>query len=174
MAHRLAAILRLSNPRQTSIEAADSEHRKRVWWTTVCMELMTCTELSLRPAFGLDETHLGFLDNTQLSTQDREDFSEPQYLTAQVKLCRIKYRVLEAVSELRSGSREEAYGLINPCLQSLKNWREEFQSLSLDFCEAGRFSTSTLGDRSIRTIASLILRYNQVRRHLNNIFDASS
>lgn len=163
MAHRLATILDLSNPPRASIDTAELEHRKRVWWTTVCMELMTCTELSLRPTCGFDDMRLGFPDNAQLSAQDREDFSDPQYLTAQVKLCRIKYRILETVCELRSGSREEAYGLIHPCLHSLNHWREEFQSLSLSFHETGRFSTSTLGHPSMRTIASLFLRYNQVR-----------
>lgn len=163
MALRLATILGLSSLPQVSMEPAELEHRKRVWWTTVCMELMTCTELSLRPTCGFGDRRLGFPDNTQLSFQDREDFSDPQYLTAQVKLCRIKYHVLETICELRSGSLEEAYGLINPCLHSLDQWREEFQSLSLSFHETGIFSTMTLGHPSMRTIASLILRYNQVR-----------
>ena len=163
MAHRLAELLGLGHPgsSQSSMDSADFEHRKRVWWTTVCMELMTCTELSLRPNCGLENLHLDFPDNTKLSVNDAQDFSDPQYLTAQIELCRIKYNVVRTICELRSGSLEEAYSLISPCLDSLRHWRAHFRT-KLDFSEIAKFAGSTLTHPSMRTIASLVIRYNQV------------
>lgn len=171
MAHRLATILGLSNTSKLAIAAAEQEHGKRVWWTTVCMELMTCTELSLRPACGLDRGRcLELPSSDHLSFDDKADFSEPQYLNAQIQLCRIKYRVTQAICELRSGSLEEAHNIINPCLEHLRQWRQKFDMLSLEFSESGKFSTSTLGHPQMRTIASIILRYNHVRLPLKPDF----
>ncbi|KAK2596107.1 hypothetical protein QQS21_006454 [Conoideocrella luteorostrata] len=162
MALRLATTLGLPGLSPSTLDPAEFEHRKRVWWTVVCMELMTCTELSLKPACGFgDNTSLAFPECTHLTAEDMAEFSDPMYLTAQVKLCRIKSRVVETACELRSGSLEEAHGLITPCLQSLSQWREEFRSVSLSFLEAGQFSSATLAHPSMRTLASLIMRYNQ-------------
>ncbi|QQK46722.1 Pyruvate/Phosphoenolpyruvate kinase [Penicillium digitatum] len=159
MALRLAMLLGLSRP-QTKMSLREQEHRKRIWWTTVCMDIMTCTELSLTPAAAFDEDSVGFPDNSELSVRDAEEFSDPQYLTAQVKLCRIKYQILKKISELRFGNAVEAQALIEPCIHALKNWRLEF-SPTLEFTEEGEFSDETLTLPPMRTIASLLLRYNQ-------------
>ncbi|KAE8132756.1 hypothetical protein BDV38DRAFT_274869 [Aspergillus pseudotamarii] len=160
MALRLASLLGLSNPLQTLTNAAEKEHRKRVWWTAICMDMMTCTELSLAPERGFNGNSLEFPDNLQLSPDEIRDFSDPQYFTAQIKLCRIKYRVIQTISNLRLGDTYETNTLINPCLQALHQWRMEFQPC-LDFTENGRFSDATLAHPSMRTIASLLMRYNQ-------------
>lgn len=167
MALRLAMLLGLSRP-QTKMSLREQEHRKRIWWTTVCMDIMTCTELSLTPAAAFDEDSVGFPDNSELSVRDAEEFSDPQYLTAQVKLCRIKYQILKKISELRFGNAVEAQALIEPCIHALKNWRLEF-SPTLEFTEEGEFSDETLTLPPMRTIASLLLRYNQVRSAVSDL-----
>lgn len=141
----------------------EQEHRKRVWWTTICMDVTTCIELSLEPACVFKEDSIGFPDSSQLSMEDAEEFSDPQYLTAQVKLCRIKYQIIKTVSELRFGNAVEAQALIGPCLQALNRWSLEF-SPRLEFTEQGGFLDNTLAFSPMRTVASLLLRYNQVRR----------
>ncbi|PLB53913.1 hypothetical protein P170DRAFT_469393 [Aspergillus steynii IBT 23096] len=159
MALRLANLLALSEP-QTHMSPSEQEHRKRVWWTTICMDAMTCIELSLTPAHALNDDRIEFPDSSRLSTEDGEEFSDSQYLTAQIKLCRIKYHIVKTVSELRFGSPGEAQALIDPCLQALDNWRLEFLP-TLEFTEEGGFSDETLAFPPMRTTASLLLRHNQ-------------
>ncbi|OGM40377.1 hypothetical protein ABOM_010595 [Aspergillus bombycis] len=156
---RLAKLLGLSKP-QPAMSPLEQEHRKRVWWTTICMDVTTCIELSLEPACVFKEDSIGFPDNSQLSEEDVEEFSDPQYLTAQVKLCRIKYQIIKTVSELRFGNAVEAQALIGPCLQALNHWSLEF-SPRLEFTEEGGFLDKTLAFPPMRTVASLLLRYNQ-------------
>ncbi|KAE8401785.1 hypothetical protein BDV37DRAFT_253974 [Aspergillus pseudonomiae] len=156
---RLAKLLGLSKP-QPAMSPLEREHRKRVWWTTICMDVTTCIELSLEPACVFKEDSIGFPDSSQLSMEDAEEFSDPQYLTAQVKLCRIKYQIIRTVSELRFGNAVEAQALIGPCLQALNRWSLEF-SPRLEFTEEGGFLDKTLAFPPMRTVASLLLRYNQ-------------
>ncbi|GAB1193510.1 hypothetical protein APSETT444_002731 [Aspergillus pseudonomiae] len=68
--------------------------------------------------------------------EDTEEFSDPQYLTAQVKLCRIKYQIIRTVSELRFGNAVEAQALIGPCLQALNRWSLEFSPPKFGFWES--------------------------------------
>lgn len=163
MALRLAKIMGLpTTPDPRDIEPVELEHRKRVWWTTICMDLMTCTELSIEPTDGFDDDRIGFPDNSSLSSMEaREAFSDPQYLTAQVELHRIKYRIIERISELRSGDADETHRLLAPCLEALRYWRLEFHA-SLEYAEDGGFAEITLARPEMRTIASILMRYNQV------------
>ncbi|KAJ5083301.1 hypothetical protein N7456_012728 [Penicillium angulare] len=172
MALRLAMLLGLSKPRR-QMTPLQQEHSKRVWWTTICMDVMTCTELSLKPAHGLDENSIELPDDSQLSADDAEEFSDARYLTAQVKLCRIKYQITQKVSELRFGNAAEAQAFIDPCLQALKNWRLDFAPV-LAFTEEGEFSHDTVAFPSMRTIASLLLRYNQVGNAVINLQEGSA
>lgn len=167
MALRLAKIMGLSTtPDPRDVEPVEAEHRKRVWWTAICMDLMTCTELSIAPTDGFDDDRVGFPDNSSLSSTDAsEAFSDPQHLTAQVKLHRIKYRIIERISELRSGDADETHRLLAPCLEALRYWRLEFHA-SLEYAEDGGFAESTLASPEMRTIASILMRYNQVRLSL--------
>lgn len=134
------------------------------------MDLMTCTELSIAPTDGFDDDRVGFPDNSSLSSMDAsEAFSDPQHLTAQVKLHRIKYRIIERISELRSGDADETHRLLAPCLEALRYWRLEFHA-SLEYAEDGGFAESTLARPEMRTIASILMRYNQVRPSLLSLY----
>ena len=164
MALRLAELLGLSKP-QTHLNPLEQEHRKRIWWTTICMDVMTCIEISLTPSHAFHEDSINLPDSSHLSAADAEQFSDPQYLTAQIKLCRIKYRIIRTVSELRFGDAAEAQALIEPCLQDLNNWKLQLSPI-LKFTEEGGFSDETLAFTPMRTVASLVLRYNQVRSAL--------
>lgn len=104
------------------------------------MGIMTCTELSLAPARGYNANSLEFPNNLQFSANEIRNFSDPQYFTAQTKLCCIKYRAIQTISNLRLGNTLDRNTLINPCFQALHQWRMEFQPC-LDFTENGRFRT---------------------------------
>ncbi|KAJ5378609.1 hypothetical protein N7509_011728 [Penicillium cosmopolitanum] len=160
MALRLANLLGIPNS-LVAHSPLEKEHHKRIWWTAVCMDIMTCTELSLAPSQVLYDDTSATADCIELSSGETEEFSDPRYLTAQVKLVRIKYHITRTISELRYGNSLEAHALIEPCLQALRNWKAQF-SLSLEFKEDGTFSENTLSNPPMRTIASLLLRYNQV------------
>jgi hypothetical protein len=160
MALRLANLLGIPNS-SAAYSPLEKEHRKRIWWTAVCMDIMTCTELSLAPSHVQDDDTSATPDCIELSSGETEEFSDPRYLTAQVKLVRIKYHITKTISELRYGNAFEAHALIEPCLQILRDWKAEFL-LSLEFKEDGTFAENTLSNPPLRTIASLLLRYNQV------------
>ncbi|CAI7611447.1 unnamed protein product [Penicillium manginii] len=159
MALRLANLLGIPNSSvlHTPLER---EHRKRIWWTAVCMDIMTCTELSLAPSCALNDDTSAIVECIGLPPGEAEEFSDSRYLTAQVKLVRIKSHITKTISELRYGSVFEAHEIIEPCLQTLRNWKAEF-SFGLDFKEDGTFTEKAISSPPMRTIASLLLRYNQ-------------
>ena len=92
MALRLGTLLKIEKPPTGLVDVVQYEHRKRVWWTAICMDLMTCTELSLAPAYRFEDISLEFPSDTQLP-DGLKDFSNALYLTAQVDLCRLKHRL---------------------------------------------------------------------------------
>lgn len=100
MALRLASLLGLPNSQVAHYPLAQ-EHRKRVWWTAVCMDIMTCTELSLTPNHVFNENTCEFPGSMGLTLDGAEEFADPQYLTALVKFVRIKYHITKTTSELR-------------------------------------------------------------------------
>jgi hypothetical protein len=125
------------------------------------MDIMTCTELSLAPSCALNDDTSAIVECIGLPPGEAEEFSDSRYLTAQVKLVRIKSHITKTISELRYGSVFEAHEIIEPCLQTLRNWKAEF-SFGLDFKEDGTFTEKAISSPPMRTIASLLLRYNQV------------
>lgn len=133
------------------------------------MDIMTCTELSISPAFSFHDEICDLPGTTELSSDASAEFSDPQYLTAQIKLVRIKYHITKTISELRYGNGTEIETLIQPCIQSLMGWAGEF-SLDLKCKEDGAFTEETLSKPAFRTIASILLRYNQVR--MRKLFQA--
>ncbi len=126
------------------------------------MELMTCTELSLSPLETVDIDFPDLTDGQSAPDRETAGLKDDQYLKAQVKLCRIKYTVTRAISEYRAASTDEIYPFINPCIQELRQWRAEFQA-SLTLADDGSFTDNVLAIPAMRTIASLLLRYNQVK-----------
>lgn len=161
MALRLGSLLKISNPTAgESVDIVEYEHTKRVWWTSVCMDLMTCTELSLAPACRIDDIVLQLPDDSQLPTAD-DDFNAALYLTAQVNLCRLKHRTIETALDLRVGNIRDAYTLIEPCFQGLRQWKANFFP-TLEFSEHTEFTNATLALPTMRTVASMLMRYNQV------------
>ncbi|KAL4877966.1 hypothetical protein BJY04DRAFT_230241 [Aspergillus karnatakaensis] len=160
MALRLAKLMNLPLQTHSATDALELELRKRVWWTTLCMDLMICTELSLTPTDTFHSDTAGLSASSSASAEARDAFSDPEFLTAQVKLYRIKYEIIRKISELRSGDSTEMYSLLNPCLDALRRWRLGFPH-SLEYTANDGFSSSTLSCPEMRTIASLLLRYNQ-------------
>ncbi|KAJ6070522.1 hypothetical protein N7467_011841 [Penicillium canescens] len=159
MALRLGTLLGIAKPPSASVDLVDYEHGKRVWWTAICMDLMTCTELSLPPTYRFEDTCLEFPDDTHLPS-GRNDFSDAIYLTAQIELCRLKHRIIETALELRIGNASDAHALVEPCFHLLHQWRTKF-SPGLEFTEDIEFTQGTLALPEMRTVASMLMRYNQ-------------
>lgn len=158
---RLGNLLKISDlPTTDPIDFVENEHKRRVWWTAICMDLMTCTELSLAPAYRFEEIPLTLPDDRQLVI-GADEFNDALYLTAQVNLCRLKHRIIETALQFRAGNASDAYTLIRPCFELLRAWKNDFSPI-LEFTENVEFTHATLALPAMRTVASMMMRSNQV------------
>lgn len=57
------------------------EHRKRVWWTSYCLDRMTSSDSVLEPAFHSDLLDLDYLNDSQLPEEKSQGSSTANYLT---------------------------------------------------------------------------------------------
>ncbi|CAK7232854.1 hypothetical protein SCUCBS95973_008398 [Sporothrix curviconia] len=113
----------------------EAEHRKRVWWTSYCMDNMVSTEFGF--SSGQDAHAHGDGDgastiplpsNEGLCDSDREEFYDGQVLAAQIGLCRIKALVIENVTrQIRSDSNAESsdavFAAIIRYMDMLRRWQ---------------------------------------------------
>lgn len=160
---RLARLLRLDEPYPfNDVEHVEVEHRKRVWWTSYCMDRMVSTELGLAATNDNLGQRLQLPLSKGLSPDEIEEFFNPHLLAAQVQLCTIKSKVVETVTTHPSiGDAVWPVDVIRPSLDMLQNWRKELpQHMSFTF-ESG-ISPRMLELPFVRVLASLYLRYHQV------------
>src|SRR5687767_7980082 len=116
---RLAHCLGLDLPAAASLPSLEREHRKRVWWTAYCVDRMISTELALRPAYTGAGQELDYPDSAGLTAEEKEEFFDPDLLTALIKLCDIKGEVVNTVSRLKRKDIAEPYEVLRQCLQGL-------------------------------------------------------
>ncbi|KAM5345224.1 hypothetical protein ACJ41O_011086 [Fusarium nematophilum] len=136
-----------------------SEHMRRLWWTSYCMDRMVATELGLSPTQWVTPPGLRLPSSNGLLAEDLEQFFDPAILAAQIQLCEIKRNVADTVAGLlRTPDYHSILNAVQPCFQLLRNWKEGLpRHLVLHFD----------GDQSMldlpcaRGLASLYLRYHQ-------------
>jgi proline utilization trans-activator len=143
-----------------SFSSLDREHRKRVWWTSYCLDKTTSTEMGWQPAFTGVGIDLEYPSNNDLSPEELEEFHAPEYLTAQAKLSHLKAAIIETVCRLRSDSLGKGQE-ISHSVEILQKWKSELPlHMSLDF--DNRISEAMSKLPTVRTTVSLHLKYNQV------------
>ncbi len=167
----MAKLLGLDKPSQPSTPATEEaareeriaqEHRKRVWWTSYCMNRMVCTELGIPLVHEPASRDLQLPSSACLTPEEKEEFSDPNLLTALIQLCQIKFKVVETAShQIRTSADGRPLDVLGPCLTTLKEWRQHLpRGLSFNFNNGT--PKEMLGLPSIRVIASLYLRYYHV------------
>lgn len=142
------------------------EHRKRLWWTSFCMERMVVAELGLAPAHAVSKLEVGRPSSRDLPESEMDQFFDPSVQTLQTEICEIKCQIMEAVSHLRRISDLDTMLLeLWPCFDKLRSWKEKIPSyISFDFKDGVPEEMS--GRSCARGLASVYLRYHQVGQSL--------
>lgn len=153
---RIAHCLGLDRPAPASLSNLEREHRKRVWWTAFCVDRAISTELGLRPAYVGVGGDLDYPSSNGLTAEEKEEFYDPDLLTAQIKLCEIKCAVVDTVSQLKSKDIAGPYQVLGQCLQRLDRCGREMPEKVF----AGSDSSPSPPER--RICASIALRFHQV------------
>lgn len=143
-------------------DAVSMEHKKRLWWTSFCMERMVAAELGLSPAHARSSMDLEPPMSQNIPDSELNQFFDANILSLQTEMCDIKCQIMEAVSHLRRNSdlRTMLFELW-PCLDTLRSWRERIPSyMSFDFKDGVPAEMRSMP--CARATASLYLRYHQV------------
>ncbi|KAM6518616.1 hypothetical protein FSOLCH5_007379 [Fusarium solani] len=84
----------------TNHQRVASEHMRRLWWTSYCMDRMVATELGLTPTQWTIPQAVSLPSSAGLMSEDLGQFFDPAILAAQIQLCEIKRRVWDTVTGL--------------------------------------------------------------------------
>ncbi|KAJ4252448.1 hypothetical protein NW762_011049 [Fusarium torreyae] len=137
------------------------EHRKRLWWTSFCMERMVVAELGLAPAHAMSKLEVGLPSSQDIPESEMNQFFDPSVQSLQAEICEIKCQIMEAVGHLRRVSDLETMLFeLWPCFDTLRSWKERVPSyISFNFKDG---VPEEMSQRSCaRGLASLYLRYHQ-------------
>ncbi|KAF4969350.1 hypothetical protein FSARC_3425 [Fusarium sarcochroum] len=137
------------------------EHRKRLWWTSFCMERMVVAELGLAPAHAMSKLEVGLPSSQDIPESEMSQFFGPSVQSLQTEICEIKCQIMEAVGHLRRVSDLETMLFeLWPCFDTLRSWKEKVPSyISFNFKDG---VPEEMSQRSCaRGLASLYLRYHQ-------------
>jgi proline utilization trans-activator len=160
---RLSNIILLHKPSPgVSHSAVEVEHRKRLWWTSYCLDRITSIEMD-KPSGFSDETRIDYPTSEFLSIEDRNEFSEPEYLTAQVRLTVIKVDIVTTVSRLKTNDPADVQRIFQSKLESLESWKTGLSPHMIFDFEHG-IPQEMIHLNAMRSLASLYLRFNQVSR----------
>jgi hypothetical protein len=162
LSFRMASILKLHKPSPPSTPLLESEHRKRIWWTTYCIDRMTCTEMGLPPALQVHRVEQSYPDDSALLPADRAEFYDAETHTTQVQLAFIHADICENMKSIRKGDTMDVDvgDLTRPILQRLEEVRAGLPvHMSFDVEDGMPLAMKHMPDRSL---ASLYQRYHQV------------
>ncbi|KAL4962008.1 transcription factor domain-containing protein [Aspergillus stella-maris] len=156
---RISNVLKLHKPASQSLPPLDVEHRKRIWWTTYCIDRMTSTELGLPPAFQINQVEQTYPDDSLLSPTDAREFYDAETLTTQVQLGFIHADICENIRSIRKDNTTGVGDLTRPILLRLEKVRARLPShMSFDVENGMPPAMTQMADRSL---ASLYQRYHQ-------------
>ncbi|CAH0051175.1 unnamed protein product [Clonostachys solani] len=139
--------------------SAEREHRKRLWWSTYCLDRMTSTFTGLPPALEVDQTDLAYPKQPEDSPDDAEEFSDADFLTARIQLTIIQTRNLKSVSHIGLDDAQDIKTVLRPNLRRLESWRESLPAHMIS--ETGNDTNEpTKSLPSKRSLANMHLRFN--------------
>ncbi|KAK7755570.1 hypothetical protein SLS62_002504 [Diatrype stigma] len=148
-------------PEQAGQERVVQEHRKRVWWTSYCMNRMVSTELGIPPAHEPASRDLQLPSSAHLARDEEEEFFDSKLLTAQTQLCQIKFKVVETASHhIQMSADGSPLDILGPCLTTLQEWRQHLPR-GMSFTFDNGIPKEMLELPAARVVASLYLRYHQ-------------
>lgn len=164
---RIASSLMLHAPstRQGSTPL-ETEHHRRLWWTTYLLDAMTGAEMGINSAWTYDEikAKVGLPSDLNLSEEGHQQLGPAHMSTAYISLCSIRSEVISlASSSLFDGIHEQADDVLRRIISALQEWRASLSdALSFTFTEG--IPSEMLSLRECRGLASLYLRFHHVSK----------
>ncbi|PVH98163.1 hypothetical protein DM02DRAFT_683049 [Periconia macrospinosa] len=164
LAIRIAASLMLHSPVACNTTySGDSEHRRRIWWTTYQLDGMTGSDLGLNATYEFEEIEakLGLPSDENLSQENQDEFTPCAILTAHLCLCSVRSGILSvAGAGLSHAELEQVEASLTPPINILEEWHQQLpESIKFDF-SAG-IPSAVIGLPECRSLASLYLRFHQ-------------
>ena len=152
-------------PEGRLISPLEREHRVRVWWTVYTFDRMCSVKLGHPIMIQDEDIDVDMPSMNGLSPKEREEFSDPAHLTANVQLTRITGDILSSIYRIpKQGRPSNFVQSVHKILKSLNLWYANLPgSLQLD-------GNSSFGNNS-RHIKSLHLHFNQVKCLVVNYLD---
>lgn len=140
-------------PESQLIDPVERQHRVRIWWTIYIFDRMWASKMGLPSQILDDDVHLDLPSTISPPQLHEEQFSDTEYLVANVKLAGI---VGETIAKLYSRRKytETFLQRVQKLLKALKNWVETLPPhirLNEEDQEANK-----------KSISSLHLAFNQV------------
>lgn len=151
-------------------ESTEGEHCRRVWWTTFQMDVMTSIALGLTPTLRLSEAQQSLPTNQSVRTEDFLSFRDPRILTAHIELSQIQANILDAVAQLQEEDLNHFEAVTAQYLSRLEKWRDD-TSADQWFDLSYGVPASMTRSPSMRSLASIYLRYHQVSNSLLSLLD---
>ncbi|KNG88378.1 fungal specific transcription factor [Aspergillus nomiae NRRL 13137] len=143
-------------PESQLIDPVERQHRIRIWWTIYIFDRMWGSKMGHPSQIPDDDIHLDMPSNISPAQLHEEQFTDTEYLTANVKLARI---VGETIAKLYSRRKysETFLQRVQKLLKALKSWVETLpEHLRLND-DPGTY---------MKHISSLHLSFNQVCPYL--------
>lgn len=134
----------------------DREHRIRVWWTVYNLDRVFTSKVGLPIMLRDEDIDAPLPSMENLSNNDKEDFHDPSYIIAQIKLAKITGEIFNDIYRIpRPHQANPSEQSVNRILKSLYSWRDGLPS-NLQFNRQLRPMYSS------RSVASLHLNFGNV------------
>lgn len=140
-------------PESQLIDPVEHQHRVRIWWTIYICDRMWGSKMGLPSQISDEDIHLDMPSTITPPELHNEQFSDTEYLKANINLARI---VGETIAKLYSRRKynETFLQRVQKLLKALKNWVETLpEHLRLDENDP---------ELNKKHIISLHLSFNQV------------
>lgn len=164
MSARMCSLLRLHQPQyQPPLSPAEQEHRKRLCWTTYCLDKMTSSELGALPSFQLGQIKLDFPRDDVLQQSDAGQFQPAEFLDVRIRLTFLKAEA-DVFIDLWQSIRDDIPDVerrVRPILLKLRSWLDDLPPFMSFNCESG-IPEEMAQLPTMRSLASLYLRCHQV------------
>jgi proline utilization trans-activator len=143
------------------LSAVERENRKRVWWSTFCIDRMASTQMGVLPTLQIDQGDLDYPTNDGLSSEDMAEFADPDYLTARIQLTIIQADAVKDHDSTDAGNEKNIATLVHPTLERLLVWKNGLpEHMAVPFHE--KMAKIEANTALLRSLANLHLRYNHV------------
>ncbi|GAB7353472.1 hypothetical protein MBLNU459_g3928t2 [Dothideomycetes sp. NU459] len=150
LALRLSLTLGLHRvkPPEQITDPVEHENGLRVWWTVYVFDRLSSSRLGHPITIHDDDIDVPLPSAAHLEPADREKFTAPEHLCANIKLARITGEILHEIYGLPRANRRSFVHTVRKILTSLRTWDQNLP-------ESLRWRPSTT-----RPVASLHLHFN--------------